>query len=59
MIALFLYIFVRSLVMNVVLRSPGIYFQMPGALSYLVKYVSMFGKKALLVSTEEIGRAHV
>ena len=38
--------------MNVVLRSPGIYYQMPGAISYLGKYVNMFGKKALLVSTE-------
>ncbi len=38
--------------MNVVLRSPGIYYQMPGAISYLGKYVNMFGKKALLVSTK-------
>ena len=37
--------------MNVVLRSPGIYCQMPGAISYLGKYVKMFGKRALLVST--------
>ena len=37
--------------MNVALRSPGIYVQMPGAIGYLKKYITMFGKKALLVST--------
>ena len=37
--------------MNVVLRSPGIYFQMPGATAHLSKYIGMFGKNALLVST--------
>ena len=37
--------------MNVVLRSPGIYCQLPGAVKHLEKYIAMFGKKALLVST--------
>ena len=38
--------------MNVIIRSPGIYCQLPGAISYLGKYVNMFGDKALLVSTQ-------
>lgn len=37
--------------MDVVLRSPGIYFQKPGAVSYLNKYICMLGSRALLVST--------
>lgn len=37
--------------MDVVLRSPGIYFQKSGAISYLGKCITMLGNRALLVST--------
>lgn len=38
--------------MNTVLRSPGIYFQKPGAISNLFQYVQLFGKSVLMPCTQ-------
>lgn len=47
--------------MDIVLRSPGIYFQKPGAIGCLGEYITMLGDRALLVTTsgsfERYGRS--
>lgn len=38
--------------MDIIVRSPGIYFQKAGAIGSLYKYIAMFGENALLVCTD-------
>lgn len=38
--------------MNIALRSPGMYFQKPGAVALLGQYICMLGSKALFVTTQ-------